>query len=87
MKCSDSIRFCTASHCESGAKRALSICFRYWLAHYFRKDREKFRRYVDKFYPTLRKWLEQDFYENDGVSEGFFGPLIFWERQGNHDVN
>ncbi len=63
-------------------KRALSICFRYWLAHYFRKDREKFRRYVDKFYPTLRKWLEQDFYENDGVSEGFFGPLIFSGKTG-----
>lgn len=39
---------------------SLSICFRYWLAHYFRKDRIGFRDYVDRGYPTLSNWLQED---------------------------
>jgi len=39
---------------------SLSICFRYWLAFYFRKDRPGFRRYVDRSYPTLSNWLRED---------------------------
>ena len=41
-------------------ERSLSICFRYWLAHYFRRDRREFRRYVDSNYPTLSGWLGGD---------------------------
>lgn len=39
---------------------SLSICFRYWLAFYFRADRTGFRRYVDRSYPTLSNWLRED---------------------------
>jgi len=59
--------------------KPLSICFRYWLAHYFRKDRKEFRSYVDKFYPTLRRWLEKDCREN-GPSAGFFRPAELFEE-------
>jgi hypothetical protein len=41
-------------------EEALSICFRYWLAHYFRKDRTGFRSYVDTSFPTLSLWLRRD---------------------------
>lgn len=39
---------------------SLSICFRYWLAFYFRVDRPGFRFYIDRSYPTLSKWLRDD---------------------------
>jgi hypothetical protein len=39
---------------------SLSICFRYWLAIYFRADRPGFRRYIDRSYPTLSRWLRDD---------------------------
>lgn len=38
----------------------LSTCFRYWLAHYFRSDRTRFRQYVDDGYPTISNWLKED---------------------------
>jgi hypothetical protein len=41
-------------------EQSLSICFRYWLAHYFRRDRPGFRRYVDVHFPTLALWLRRD---------------------------
>lgn len=39
---------------------ALSVCFRYWLAHYFHKDRKEFQKYIDASYPTLSRWLRED---------------------------
>jgi hypothetical protein len=64
-------------------EKALSICFQYWLAHYFRCDRKEFRGYVNDYYPTLKKWLEKDFYEsNNGSCEGFFRPAeLFGENE------
>ena len=55
---------------------SLSICFRYWLAHYFRSDRTGFRRYVDDNYPTLSQWLRQDC----GGGLAFFGPERLFPR-------
>jgi hypothetical protein len=40
--------------------QTLSVCFRYWLAHYFHRDRKEFRTYIDTFYPTLSRWLRED---------------------------
>lgn len=37
--------------------KPLSICFRYWLAHYYRHDWGWLRAYVNVNYPTLRRWL------------------------------
>jgi hypothetical protein len=53
---------------------SLSICFRYWLAHYFCTDRLDFRKYVDAYYPTLRAWLHRDCREGGA----FFRPRDFF---------
>jgi hypothetical protein len=47
-------------HARQVPDAALSVCFRYWLAHYFHKDRKEFRGYVETFYPTLTRWLRED---------------------------
>ena len=39
---------------------ALSACFRYWLTQYYNPNRREFARYVDYFFPTLRKWIRRD---------------------------
>jgi hypothetical protein len=58
------LRFYVVLHGVSRASQvpeeSLSICFRYWLAHYFRGDRPGFRGYVDRSYPTLSRWLRDD---------------------------
>lgn len=57
--------------------RSLSVCFRYWLAHYFRSDRLEFRAYIDTFYPTLKKWLNEDCPPErpEEWNDGFFRPI------------
>jgi hypothetical protein len=55
---------------------SLSICFRYWLAYYFRRDRAEFRRFVNANYPTLRGWLLNDC--RAGCC--FFRPQDFWKE-------
>jgi hypothetical protein len=47
-------------HARQVPDAALSVCFRYWLAHYFHKERLEFRLYVEAFYPTLTRWLRED---------------------------
>ncbi len=65
-------------------ERSLSICFRYWLAHYFRKDRTGFRAYVDRSYPTLKGWLRRDCV--GGCS--FFNPKpVFQEATDEAFIN
>jgi hypothetical protein len=65
-------------------ERALSISFRYWLAHYYYKDPDPnkinaLRAYINKFYPTLKKWLLSDIVKTG--AESFFRPHEFWDRQ------
>jgi hypothetical protein len=47
-------------HARQVPDAPLSVCFRYWLAYYFHRERKEFRNYVDKFYPTLARWLQED---------------------------
>ena len=55
-------------------QRSLSVCFRYWLTFYFHKERPNFRAYVERFYPTLTRWLREDC-KKDCVENGrFFTP-------------
>ena len=57
----------------------LGTCYRFWLAHYFRLDRGEFRRYVDRYFPTLRDWLGR----TDAAARGhaFFEPRKFWSDE------
>jgi hypothetical protein len=41
-------------------ERSLSTCYRFWMAHYYRHDRQAFRQYVNMFFPTLKSWLLSD---------------------------
>jgi hypothetical protein len=67
---------------------SLAICYRYWLAHYYRKDRREFRCYVYRFFPHLRGWLRADvrpwqrFRQRpfSGWWRPFFRPEDFWEE-------
>lgn len=63
--------------------RALSVCFRYWLAHYFRNDRKEFHDHVDTFYPTLKQWLNEDCppCEREKWGEGFFRPTELFRAE------
>lgn len=57
------------------APQSLSNCFGYWLAHYYRKDRPKFRAYVNTCYPTLGAWLKEDWLSR----ESLFRPRMYFE--------
>ncbi len=67
---------------------SMSTCYRYWLAHYYWNDRLEFRRYVNAFFPTLRKWLRADtswwrrLYRRPLSRwwQPFFRPEDFWEK-------
>lgn len=46
---------------------SLRLCYAYWLNHYRKPDvpkqstgRDELFRYVNKFYPNLKVWLEED---------------------------
>ena len=67
--------------------RALSICYRFWLAHYYRKDRAELRAYIDALFPTLRNWLRADMTWGRRLWQrpfsawwrSFFTPTHFWK--------
>jgi NAD-dependent deacetylase len=40
--------------------RSLSIAYRFWLSHYYWKDRKELREYINEEFPTLRRWLLAD---------------------------
>lgn len=54
---------------------SLSTCFRFWLAHYFNPQRHVFRLYVDRYFPTLKRWLGED--------PSFFAANEFWPDAGS----
>jgi hypothetical protein len=54
------VMLCGVRHAKQVPEDSLSICFRYWLCHYYNPERKAFREYVDEFYPTLRQWLKTD---------------------------
>jgi hypothetical protein len=66
--------------------RSLSICFRFWLAHYYLEKPDaqaspddpsnKLRIYINRFYPTLRTWLLAD--ADLPPEQSFFRPHDFW---------
>ncbi|HET9384035.1 MAG TPA: Ig-like domain-containing protein [Gemmatimonadales bacterium] len=66
--------------------RSLRTAYRYWLAHYYRKDRAEFRQYVNEFFPTLRRWLHDDVKWHTRrktpwtiYRARFFRPSDFWK--------
>jgi NAD-dependent protein deacetylases, SIR2 family len=68
--------------------KSLSTCYRFWLAHYYRKDRNELRLYINEFFPTLRKWLLADSRSNASArlpfslwksKKSFFSPEHFWD--------
>jgi hypothetical protein len=68
-------------HARQVPDAALSVCFRYWLAHYFHKDRTEFRGYVEAFYPTLTRWLREDC--KNGLP--FFRPRRLFKDKTDED--
>lgn len=71
-------------------EKSLSICFRYWLTHYYRNFFETdpvtgqtkpkpngLRDYINLHYPTVRTWLLDDI-QKPARSKSFFRPHEFW---------
>jgi hypothetical protein len=52
---------------------SLSVCFRFWLAHYHSEGRKEFKHYIESYFPTLKNWLKTD--------RRFFRPEEFWPTQ------
>ena len=62
-------------------EKSLSICFRYWLAHYYRVRADgthHLRDYINTYYPTLRAWLLEDAAIKNR-EKSFFRPHDFWK--------
>jgi len=67
---------------------SLSTSYRFWLAHYYRKDRAELREYINSNFPTLRKWLLADTSRMGRFKlrkfskwwQPFFRPHDFWPR-------
>ena len=70
-------------------ERSLSTCYRFWMAHYYRKDRQVFRQYVNAFFPTLKRWLKSDVAGSTRIWRrpfspwwrSFFRPIDFWDKE------
>src|SRR5581483_6182387 len=61
---------------------ALRRCYRYWPTHYFNPKRKEFNLYVQHFFPSLKKWIDQDASSSD--SRRFFRPKEFgWGKTGD----
>lgn len=58
--------------------KPLRACFRYYLSHVANPSRWAFRLYALRFYPTLRKWLDES---AKSPRHAFFKPEEFRWRQ------
>lgn len=57
---------------------ALASCYRYFLCHYYSRDRRELRIYIDTFWPTLKKWLAHDkIWWKRRTLKRFFDPESF----------
>jgi hypothetical protein len=73
------VMLCGVREAKQVPERSLSTCFRYWLGHYHHPQRPEFKKYVDHYFPTLRKWLARD--EKRRFRRKFFPPGDFiWPK-------
>jgi len=87
----DLLRFyvvlCAVRQAGQVPDRALSTCYRFWLSHYYLKNRTALRNYINGSFPTLRDWLIEDasrYRRRDGrlrrwLRPAFFTPDHFWD--------
>jgi hypothetical protein len=70
-------------------ERSLSTCYRFWMAHYYRNDRQELRQYINMFFPTLKSWLLRDTCWSNRLCHcpistwwrPFFRPEDFWDKK------
>ena len=57
---------------------ALASCYRYFLCHYYSRNRRELRIYIDAFWPTLKRWLAYDaVWWKRRTLKRFFDPEFF----------
>ena len=64
---------------------SLSASYRFWLAHYYHKERVELREYINKYFPTLREWLLRDLDRQRRFDNQPFGD--WYEAQSASWVN